>query len=184
MERIRLTDKELRRFESKFRRTRSCWLWQAAKDSHGFGVFSLRGRQVQAHRLSYQHFIAALGKDQVVGQTCEKHECIKPEHLKISKKNERTHCPNGHLYTPENMVTRKKTARRCLQCYNSYYQPGRKPRTHCPHGHQLTPDNLYLGNYYVTKSGEKKPHYTCKTCLRKYQRNWNRRRRSSISPKS
>ena len=78
------------------------------------------------------------------------------------KRRARTHCKNGHEFTPENTY-RYKNTRTCKICRAAwdrflYYdkkrpieeflypigKPGRKPQTHCKRGHEFTLENTFL----------------------------------------
>ena len=69
----------------------------------------------------------------------------------------KTHCPHGHEYTPENTYIDSRGSRVCRQCwrvpvhgphYNSI-------KTHCPKGHEYTPENTIT-------SGTSR---SCRTCV-------------------
>lgn len=65
----------------------------------------------------------------------------------------RTHCDNGHEFTPENTAPRKGGGRICLVCRREHYaqqSTDRTPRghrnarkTHCSKGHEFTEENTY-----------------------------------------
>lgn len=97
-----------------------------------------------AHRASYEHFIGPIpegkGLDHTChkkgecrgGPTCHHRRCVNPLHLEPVTQSEntkrghagevaaqiqrqKTHCPQGHEYTPENTGISKKK-RRCRSC--------------------------------------------------------------------
>lgn len=59
-----------------------CWLWQAAKDRDGYGVFGLSAKvkSIRAHRMAY---MLAKGdpKMLLVLHTCDTPACVNPAHL-------------------------------------------------------------------------------------------------------
>ena len=83
---------------------------------------------------------------------------------------DRTHCPRGHEYTPENTYrSRRGKGRVCRTCDREWQQAARVQeaaaegrlllpppgdRTHCPQGHEYTPENTYIqpsGSRYCRK---------------------------------
>lgn len=94
-----------------------CWIWDRPIPT-GYGVTSLNGEQMPAHRASYKLFVGEIpeGYD-IHHEVCGKKECVNPEHLKpMSKKEHRRitfsrktngihpnslkkQCPQGHEYT-------------------------------------------------------------------------------------
>ena len=64
----------------------------------------------------------------------------------------KTHCKNGHEFTPENTMTHPRGGRQCRTCNNDrarkWYEANKGPRqvdnknkTHCKRGHEFTPEN-------------------------------------------
>jgi hypothetical protein len=87
---------------------------------------------------------------------------------------EKTHCPNGHPYIPENTIINSKGSRECLECTRrSKRESARKNRaekvrirgpivvTHCANGHEYLPENTRM-----TKRGSR----MCLFCMRKRSR--------------
>lgn len=74
----------------------------------------------------------------------------------------KTHCPRGHEFTPENTYIRVgvqgRDCRACWKLRPSSYKPtgtGNKDKTHCIRGHEFTPENIYR-----RKGGGR----TCRAC--------------------
>jgi len=91
-----------------------CWEWKGAK-SGGYGNFVINGKQMRAHRLSYQIFIGELRPKFQINHMCSNRSCINPEHLeqithaengsreKANHYNARlTHCKRGHEFNETN----------------------------------------------------------------------------------
>lgn len=136
------------------------------------------------------------------GIECIHRSCFNPEHLRpkttgenvlsspltISSRNAlKTHCPQGHAYTPENTRVERDGGRKCRACgrdrartahtrrKESEPQKVKEPlphpnslKTQCPQGHEYTPDNTYL-----TPKGSR----VCKACRRVRLREWKRAHR-------
>lgn len=145
-----MDEKDEARFLSHITKTKTgCWLWQRYIDHSGYGRFTIKGDRAYAHRISYEHWVNSPIQGEV-DHLCRIRSCVNPEHLEdvshaenlrrapaqISTINsQKTHCPHGHEYTPENTIFRKNAwggARRCRQCvYKSnaaWAKANRKPR--------------------------------------------------------
>lgn len=91
-----------------------CWLWTAALDRHGYGVFRWEGRAQRAHRVTYQLLV---GKTELpLDHLCRVHACINPDHLEpvshlenvrrglaLGMDRHKNECPKGHPMTAENI---------------------------------------------------------------------------------
>lgn len=123
----RLTDS----FNDKIMRdgVTGCWHWTAAK-TLGYGKFKTPERTWQAHRRSYTQFKGPIPDGAVLDHLCKNKGCVNPDHLEAvtqgdnvrrGKGNgykEKTHCKNGHEFTPENTYIRPGTngSRDCRAC--------------------------------------------------------------------
>lgn len=58
-----------------------CWLWSAGRINNGGPTFWLRGRSVQARRISYMAFVGSLPDRGTVENACRDPACIAPAHL-------------------------------------------------------------------------------------------------------
>ncbi|MGH6729108.1 MAG: HNH endonuclease signature motif containing protein [Sphingomicrobium sp.] len=131
----RFGDKRLpSRFWEKVKRERRCWLWQAGKGNHGYGIFHVRKdgreRQWKAHRLAYETLVGRVPKGLELDHTCKNPACVNPKCLEpvTHKENclrgngwsgrhaRKTHCPYGHEYTSENTYV-YRNMRFCRACW-------------------------------------------------------------------
>ncbi len=118
-----------------------CWHWTGS-NSGGYGVYAIFGAAVRAHRVSWflehghlpddldiDHQCHNLDKACPGGPTCPHRACVNPAHLRSATRAvnlragrgnpSRTHCPQGHEYTPENTYVSPRNQRSCKKCSNA-----------------------------------------------------------------
>lgn len=109
-----------------------CHVWRGAKSGKDYGVYGVAGRQVYAHRYSYEQSKGEIPPGYVIDHLCRNHPCVNPDHLEAVTPGENIRrgilpsliretkakiqrCPAGHEYTPEN--TRAYNGKRhCKAC--------------------------------------------------------------------
>lgn len=105
----------------------NCWLWTGAVSVQGYGIFM---SNQMAHRYSYELFRETIPEGLVIDHLCRNKKCVNPDHLepvtnKInilrgiapSANNARkTHCKQGHEFTPDNTIIRGEN-RQCRECH-------------------------------------------------------------------
>lgn len=114
-----------------------CHIWTGTKDKNGYGRASINGGSgYLVHRVMYA---ASFGNIEGVGldHLCRRPACCNPLHLEpVSQAEnvrrgeagrnmrEKTHCPQGHPYSGENLIVKpiragKGKARVCRTCLNA-----------------------------------------------------------------
>lgn len=116
------------RFWAKVNKTDSCWLWTASTNAKGYGLFVFYGRMTKAHRLAYELLVGPIPDGLHIDHLCRVKPCVNPAHLEPVTNYEnhhrwmtqvKTHCINGHEYTPENTILKNDRGwRRCRICRN------------------------------------------------------------------
>lgn len=123
----------MQRFFSKikFNEKTTCWDWMASTDKDGYGQFWLNKKYHKAHRVSYELIKGVLTKGLTLDHLCKNKKCCNPEHLEqvsiqtnlkrafhqISTINsKKTHCNNGHEFTPDNTYITPLGKRQCNEC--------------------------------------------------------------------
>ncbi len=58
-----------------------CWEWEGSKHLHGYGVLSFGGKNLPAHRVSYEIHKGGIPINLQVDHMCRNRECVNPAHL-------------------------------------------------------------------------------------------------------
>ena len=101
-----------------------CLIWRGARSRSGsgayYGVFSIKGKSYRAHRLVYEHINGPIPDGLTIDHLCRITLCVNPRHLEAVTLKEnilrgsswsainarKTHCKNGHEFTPKNTAPR------------------------------------------------------------------------------
>jgi hypothetical protein len=122
----------------------ACWPWTAAINGGGYGSVGWEGKTLAAHRIAYRlvmgtvpdgmdldHLCHTRDTSCAGGKTCPHRRCANPAHLEPvpnlvnvmrgrsphAEAARRTHCAQGHEFTPENTrVYASRKQRVCLTC--------------------------------------------------------------------
>ena len=159
------------RFRQKIQVVGDCWEWTGST-SQGYGRFRADGRSVFVHRWAYERFRGPIPAGLTIDHLCRNRRCANPDHLEPVTNREnvlrgegitaqharKTHCPQGHEYTPENIYSwpGRPNGRLCRECMRvkgrSKPRPPRKPKYEvsfhrrteaCLHGHPWTEATSY-----------------------------------------
>jgi len=106
-----------------------CWLWEGYTDHGGYGRAKWSGRPVKVHRAVYEELVGPVRAGLELDHLCRTRNCYNPAHLEpvthaenVRRGNAgqhwaaKTHCPQGHAYTPANTFVTNRGFRVCLTC--------------------------------------------------------------------
>ena len=118
--------------------TTGCWRWTAGHfQISDYGCCWWRGKVRSMHRVAYELLVGpipdGLQLDHVWARGCRFRDCCRPDHLEPVTAREnalrspitqqsvnlaKTHCPQGHPYSGENLVIKAGNRRVCRTCRN------------------------------------------------------------------
>lgn len=120
--------------------TDNCWLWAGSiKDDYPvMWIPGTNGRRFRAHRVIYAAIKGPIPRGLSLDHLCRIKRCVNPDHLEAvthaenvrrgdsgQYQKDKTHCPKGHEYTPQNtyigkLRSGKYTSRHCRICKNDW----------------------------------------------------------------
>lgn len=111
------------------KRAGGCWIWKGATIKGyrpgSYGMFKVGG-EILTHRVSWSLLRGGIPEGKELDHVCRVTLCVNPEHLEPVTHREnirrgywanKTHCPHGHEYTPENTYRNKRGNRFCRTCH-------------------------------------------------------------------
>lgn len=113
-----------------------CWLWTGTA-LNGYGQFRW-GKMRKAHRVAYELLVGPIPDGKELDHLCRVTRCVNPLHLEPVSRREnamrgvgsKTHCSQGHEFTPENtyMAHRpnREPHRQCRTCKRELMRESRR----------------------------------------------------------
>jgi hypothetical protein len=136
------------RFWARIEKQEDCWIWRGHLNSQGYGQFHCRvaGRSgYLAHRLMYRLVHGEVPDGLYVLHRCDVRLCVNPDHLFVGsaadnlrdmvakgrQSGPRSHCNQGHEFTPENTYSspsnpRQRTCRICSNARDRAYRAAKR----------------------------------------------------------
>ena len=72
------------RFWSRVNKTDDHWLWTRGQQ-HGYGLFTVRGKSIRAHRYSWTLEHGEIPEGAEVEHRCREKLCVRPDHLRLAQ---------------------------------------------------------------------------------------------------
>lgn len=111
-----------------------CWIWNGPTTKLGYvKCVAVAGFTQQPHRASYILANGSIPSGLDIDHLCRVPACVRPNHLEAVTHREnilrgvsptainarKTHCPQGHPYSGDNLRINTDGGRKCLICHNA-----------------------------------------------------------------
>ena len=107
-----------------------CWRWTGAMMRNGYGQLGVGGKHFAAHRYCYEHYRGQIPPGLDLDHLCRNRWCVNPDHLEPVTRSEnlkrgikrgehnraKTHCPQGHPFSGNNLYIHPSGRRCCRRC--------------------------------------------------------------------
>jgi len=107
-----------------------CWLWDASRNSKGYGRFGVGNVTRYAHRLAYELIVGPIPCGLEIDHLCRTPGCVNPAHLEAVTHREnvlrgtgasaanakKVRCVNGHAFAGDNVRINTDGERVCVAC--------------------------------------------------------------------
>ena len=124
------------RLWSKVDKTATCWVWRGLLDTSGYGQIKVNGKFKQVHRVVFELLVGPVPLNLELDHLCRNKACVNPDHLESvthqvnvlrgcgppAMNARKTHCPEGHALTKDNLVKCLLPARQCHKCMLEYWR--------------------------------------------------------------
>jgi hypothetical protein len=123
-------------------KTDTCWNFTGST-ARGYGQFSVqvapgKWKSRRAHRVAYELLVGPIPEGLQLDHLCRNRRCVNPDHLEpvtnrvntlrgvtiVAAHAGKTHCDNGHEFTPENTYVYMATGyphRQCRVCHRAQH---------------------------------------------------------------
>lgn len=112
---------------------RGCWIPDRFIMRNGYTQVAVQGKMLMSHRVVYEALVGPIPDGMVLDHLCRNRACVNPKHcepVSMRENNRRgltpagenarkTHCQNGHEFTPENTAV-YSGHRMCRICNREY----------------------------------------------------------------
>lgn len=111
-----------------------CHLWTGCLSADGYAVLRIDRGNVYMARWIYERECGPISENLEPDHLCRVRNCVNTDHLEpvthrvnvlrgesfAAINARKTHCPQGHEYTPENIRRQRNGGRLCRTCHNRY----------------------------------------------------------------
>lgn len=141
LQKIVLPDCAIKKFWSRVARTNTCWLWEGAKNTLGYGYCRIGEHIIRVHRLAFFLSNGFIDDNLFVCHRCDNRACVNPDHLFLgtSRDNVRDMIAKGRQVWPQSKFTgvALEELRTLRQSGMSYRQLARRFNVSAPYVYRV-----------------------------------------------